>query len=109
MKTYHILRHKETGVVMPLFPSNRGYTHWMGEAMPSAPPRIFATELAAKRARGMWAKGVATPRFIYYNEGAEHDGIDFEDAGRSKDDLEIVPIVLLTEEAYEELVERGQE
>lgn len=109
--TYYILLHRETNLVMPLFPSNRGYTNWdpheeaylratigprIGEV-----PRLFATRTGAVQARSKWAEGVFR---AFYDSSTGDGGINVSQpkTPRSVDDLDIVAVELVFDPAEQE-------
>lgn len=101
--TYYILRHRETGLVMPLFPTNRGYTNWDPEYEAGARaaigprlgevPRLFATRAGAVQARSKWAEGVFR---AFYDSSTGDGGINVSQplTPRSVDDLDIEAVEL---------------
>lgn len=102
------LRHIASQRFMPQTQNNRGYTHWdpdspdpkggLEAAMPGS-IRLFPSRKGADNARVTWAFGVATRKYHPGgsswgpDEGGD-DYLDYEDKGRSKDSLEIVPMVV---------------
>ena len=73
MREIFTLQHKETGELMPIYPGQRrGFTHWeptQGRKK-GAVPRLFASALAAERARRSWAAGVHVRKFTGFYEDA---------------------------------------
>ncbi|MFA5377061.1 MAG: hypothetical protein WC455_15020 [Dehalococcoidia bacterium] len=95
---YYAIRHKETQAFLSAA-WQRGGTYWEGEA-DNLPPRLFATSIAAQKFVEMWAKGQARAA----SDWTESSPLGpreclrvytvYEDQGRSRSDLLIVPLSL---------------
>jgi len=99
------LRHIKTGRFMPQTANNRGYSHWDPdnpaqtlEAAIKGSTRLFPSRKGADNARVTWAFGVATMKHTNGSSYGGFDGgddyLDYEDKGRHKDMLEIVPMLV---------------
>lgn len=98
---FFALRHKASKTLMPLIRRGKGYTHWN----PSKPikfatrilnvPRLFESERVALKALNAWAT-MPNAEMRGYTSYAGEDDYDFftKEDGRTKDDLEIVPVEL---------------
>lgn len=95
---YYAVKHKKTQAFLSAT-WQRGGTYWEGEA-DNLPPRLFKTKMAAQKFVEMWAKGQARAT----SDWAESSPLGpreclrvytvYEDRGRSRSDLLIVPLSL---------------
>lgn len=112
---FFALRHKATQQYMPEFESGRGYSHWSpvgvveggiatvgGDGALAGSVRLFPTMQGANNARVAWARGIHERHFtgpdISSLDPGGDDYVKVRDAGRTKDDLEIVPMLLTPSE-----------
>lgn len=105
LRTFWGIRHKPTGRFLPepLGRAGRGGSHT--EPSATEPPRIFDTELGAKRALSAWLQGKFVCGRGYY---PGHPGNDWESGyyeevtvvkqpHRVREDMEVVPLKLVLE------------
>lgn len=102
MHTFAV-RHRTTGRLLPQ-EFVRGGTYWDPNVEAHAAPRLFYSEKAAKSFIIAWARGYAKK---YYRESSAgpfeppeivESGVEYEDQGRSRDELEVVKFKLIEEE-----------
>jgi len=104
-RTFYILRHVETGLIMPLFQNNRGYSWWEpheeAKNLQDAPrvhdhlvPRLFHSRNGAVQSRSKWAQGTHKQKYEYDNWNPLYSGnVVTEPAWpRLIDDLEILSV-----------------
>lgn len=107
--THYIVRHKDTGKVLPQLPG-RGYSGWHPvHADPNQvwedalTPRLFGTERGAHKFIEQWAKGIAyahTEQDDYSGGTVKTGYVEYETVtGRTRDQLEVVPVELQYGEA----------
>lgn len=97
---YYILRHKQSGKVMPQMKTGKGYSYWLYDNifdnhLPI--PRLFASEKQAKKAVVEWAKGVYKWVDVVSSDGPlflPDQKRKLFPQGRSKDDIEIIPVLI---------------
>lgn len=105
-QTVYLIRHKATGQFMPLVERNRGYTHWNpGQpnkmyAVSTGVPRILASERKAKNVIAQWACNPNGKERWFDGEPE----FDIKPDGRTKDDLEVVPCMIVDMERLDALV-----
>jgi hypothetical protein len=103
--SYFALRHKATGQLMPEFENGRGYSHWTptadlqntgNDSGMTGTVRLFATYKGADNARVAWARGIHERSYTgpTLEDLGGDDYVKARDVGRTKDDLEVVPMVL---------------
>lgn len=108
----YVIEHKATGQLMPQMKNGKGYTHWnpsggkiVRKALPI--PRIFNTELDARRTISQWAANpnayMALEPDTWYGPG-EGYYLDSKPDGRSKNDLKVVKMSLRKVKSAERLV-----
>lgn len=96
--TYFTIRHKATGEFMPQAKRNRGYSNWnpaVADNEFSAAlgfPRILQSHAQAQRCINAWN---AMPNGHIKPSYDGDDDIEIRDDKRSKDDLEVVEIVIV--------------
>lgn len=85
------IRHKATGNLLSW---HKGATWWEGQSGPV--PRIFSTKKAATSFVVIWAFGRASVKHSYRGvfDTDESPGIEYENRGRTRDMLEIIPVTL---------------
>lgn len=95
----YLIRHKDTGELMPLMRRGRGYSHWnpalTGNIVDAAMnmPRMFPTRNNAQKAITAWACMPNSEYRGYTNHYEESDyDICSKDDGRKKEDLEVVMV-----------------
>lgn len=104
MKPLYAIRHKPTGHYLP----DPDRVQWRKshvepvDCSGDTNPRLFHTELSAKRALSAWLQGKWKADLSWESEGYEYGGYYVQDtpcpdpvAHRVKDDMEIVPFHLL--------------
>lgn len=93
------VRHRTTGRFLPQSFAY-GSTYWDPNEESPGRPRLFHSERAARAFIVAWARGWAKP---YYNESGPPEsvssGIEYEDQGRRRDELEVVKFKLTEETA----------
>lgn len=100
-----MIRHKESGEFMPELKRTRGYSHWNPAKVDTASnfkkklvgtPRLFASRKNAHLSIAQWYALPNGRQSSYQSYDGEWDDIlDSKEDGRSKDDLEIVPVELV--------------
>ena len=95
-KTFYAIRDKRVDGYLPQMPTGRGMTH--REAIPTSTlkvvPRLFKTELGAKRALDAWLQGAWTRKLSYTWDGAEDDRLNIEPRNRKRENMEIVEVIV---------------
>lgn len=95
-----VIRHKETRKLMPEYKSGKGYSFWLYDNVidnQRPTPRILESRAKAEKVIIEWAKGI----FVWRPQNLQDDPYYLDqrrvmkDLGRSKDELEVVPVELL--------------
>lgn len=97
--TLYAIRHKETGLFMPLLKRNRGYSHWnppeLLKNIDTGVPRLLTTRKKAQQCISQWFTFPNGKRGVSQSHDGEWDDIvDFKPDGRKKEDLEIIQLEL---------------
>lgn len=97
--TLYAIRHKPSGLIMPLLAKNRGYSWWNPPQVPSnkelGVPRLLPTRKRAQQCISQWFATQNAHRTIIQSYDGEYDDIvDNKNDDRKKEDLEIVEVEL---------------
>lgn len=99
---YYVIRHKDTGEIMPALARNRGYSWWNPANNKLDPnrilgtPRILKSRKQASRVIVQWnSMPCSKATYITNYKGEVDDSIETSSDGRSKNDLEIVEVLII--------------
>lgn len=84
-----VIQHIPSGQLMPLYPSNKGYSNWEPGCFSRGVPRVFTSKKAAENAVTAWLKGAWLIR-CDYKTGDCYTVI--EPRNRRPDDMRVVPM-----------------
>lgn len=94
---YYAIRQKSTGHYMPNYGSRKGRGGWTNDEpqpLTQVSPRLFTKKHVATAALREWLKGRTYVVHRGFSEDADEDWRTKPVAGRTADDMEVVPVWL---------------
>lgn len=90
MSEFFAIRHRRTGALLPQ--TEKGASWWEGESSDNR-PRLFS-KIGARNFINIWVKGRVIVKRTPYGSIDEGETLEYESRGRSRSDLEIIPVTL---------------